>query len=97
MASIYLNRDWNVPTLDELDKIDYEEWKDSSTDLHERTLSIALHKIEQLFPDLVRNAIDVVKNTQAHYWHQKDQVFFRICASGELDERLKILENELAR
>ncbi len=93
MASLYLEQEWTVEPLDKLYARDHEEWKDDCY-LHEKTLDRALQEIEKHFPALVRKAIDLVADIQASYWFEKDPFFFNLCFSGELDWKLKRIENE---
>jgi len=60
MASLYLEGDWKIEPLSELYKKDRTEWKDDSVRLHEKTLDYALQKIEKLFPQLARKAVESV-------------------------------------
>ena len=94
MASIYPNQEWTVPPLGELYRTDREEWDDSSTYLHEKTLSSALQVMEKAFPVLVRKAIKLVADSEASYWQHHDPVFFKICSSDELDCTLNRIESE---
>ena len=93
MASLYLLNEWDVESLEELYKMDRNEWKDDYTYLHEKTLDYALQKLEKLFPDLIRSAVKLVCGLQSEYWRAKDPVFYNLCRSGELDWTLKQFES----
>lgn len=97
MASVYLNQEWTVESLNELYERDYEMWKDNYCYLHENTLDYALQKIENLFPALVRKAIELVTVIQASYWRKEYPVFFSLCNSGELIWILKQFEVDAGR
>jgi hypothetical protein len=94
MASLYLENEWTIEPLSELYKKDWDQWKDPSTYLHEKTLDYGLQKIEALFPTLVRKALKLVSEAQASYWLRKDPIFFSLCSSGELIWTLKRLKDE---
>ena len=97
MASLYLEQEWSVEPLAKLYKSDRAEWKDDDCYLHEKTLDRALQEIEKHFPALVRKAVNLVADIQTSYWFEKDPFFFNLCFSGELDWKLKRIENEAGR
>jgi hypothetical protein len=99
MASLYLEKNWKMESLGELYKKDKAEWKDETVWLHELTLDYALQKIEKIFPSLVRKAIELVTETQAAYWLDKDPIFFNLCngltwAVQRLEQEAKLRDTD---
>lgn len=79
MASLYLEWEWPLESLEGLYAKDRAEWKDEFVYLHEKTLDYVLQKIQELFPSLVRKALTLVTETQATYWLDTDPIFFSLC------------------
>jgi hypothetical protein len=93
-ASRYLENDWPVEPLRELYRRDREQWSDDFALLHEATLDHVLRKLQIIFPTLVRKALKLVSETQAHYWKEKDPVFYSLCRSGDVETSLVRFEQQ---
>lgn len=95
MASIYLDNCWELDSLKDLYAKDREQWKDEFALLHEATLDYILTKLEPVFIKLVRRALGLVTNEQAHYWRSRDPVFYRLCTQ-DIEWSIKRIEQTLA-
>jgi hypothetical protein len=91
-VSLFLHPGWELESLDTLYRLDREKWKDDCVWLHEETLVYARQKLEPIFSRVVRQALTLVTETQASYWHARDPVFFSLCQSGEIHSLLRELE-----
>lgn len=94
MASVYLENQWQVESLQEMYRRDQKQWNDNLTFLHEATLDYMLKKLQVVFPTLVRKALILVTQTQVHYWKHRDPVFLSLCFSSELQSLLQQFEQQ---
>ena len=97
ICAAYIHMDWPIPTLEELYAMDDNEWKDKSVYLHEKTHDYALVRIEPRFPALIRGVVQLVTETEADYWRERDPILVELCASGAIFWGLRQLEARLER
>lgn len=95
MASLYLEKAWEIEPLKDFYIKDRDQWKDDFVLLHEGTLDYVLRKLESTFVRLVRRAVTLVAKEQGDYWRWRDPVFYRLCSSGELEWTIKHVEHQL--
>ncbi len=95
MASVYLDNEWDLPSLNELYLKDRAQWKDDFALLHESSIDFMLQKLESKFIKLVKRAIEVVSQEQAEYWRGRDPIFQRLCSNGELEWTVKQIQHQL--
>jgi len=88
--------EWNIESLEDIYVKDNEVWGDGWCYLHEQSQHEVLNKIKDIFPVLVREAIEHVTSKQGDYWLNTNPVFFNLCNSYDVAQLVKRIEDESA-
>ena len=97
MTTAYLGIDWTIESLSELYKRDRAQFQDDYVLMHELTLDHALVKIEDIFPTLLRAAVDLIENVEGDYWRAHEPILYSLCSGNALEWLIKRMESDLAR
>jgi len=97
MTAGYLGIEWTIETLNDLYKRDHAQFQDDYVLLHELTLDHALVQIEEIFPKLLRAAVDLIENVEGDYWRAHDRILYSLCSGNALGWLIAKMEDDLAR
>lgn len=93
----YLGVKWELPKLVDVYFEDHETWKSNYCFLHEQSLDRVLKLLQPIYPKLLRGALDLVTQTERHYWRATNPYFYALCADGELKLSLNQIEMRFTR